>query len=260
MTMSTWISVKPRARVVRVRGARADGSSEERRRSSAQKLLDALARGTNDIEGVRKIVRVPPAPCAMVRAPGVWGDGLHWRHRAVPNVENAASRGCELTQERYGRRMRDRKSNAYMVELFETASSSSSTSLNRFDLFHAHAFAWRATNESSVVRLGILFHAKEYPAKDDENFPIDLGKCQCDSTLCLDEKGMSQRNVLWLSLDSCALLAWLDTSSESLRELLTVPELHTTFEGDFGAIQGDVYYFHSLKNRKPSERLFIIPR
>ena len=170
--------MKPRARVVRVRGARADGSGEERRRSSAQKLLDALARGANDIEGVRKIVRVPPAPRAMVRAPGAWGDGLHWRHRAVPNVENAASRGCELTQERYGRRMRDRKSNAYMVELFETASSSSSTSLNRFDLFHAHAFAWRATNESSVVRLGILFHAKEYPAKDDENFPIDLGKCQ----------------------------------------------------------------------------------
>jgi hypothetical protein len=196
----------------------------------------------------------------MACTPEVWSDGLHWRRRAVPNVENAAHRGCELTHERCGRRMRDRKCNAYMVELFEMVSSLTLTSLNRFDLFHAHAFAWRATNDVSSRRLGLLFHAKEYPAKDVAKFPIDLGKCQIDSTLRLDEKGMNHRNILWLSLDSCGLLAWLDTSSEPLREILTVPELHTTFEGDFGVVQGDVYYFHSLKNRKPSERLFIVPR
>ena len=48
--------------------------------------------------------------------------------------------------------------------------------------------------------------------------------------------------------------------ANGLEDLLVVPELHTTFEGDWGDIKADVFYFHGLANRKPHERLFIFPR
>jgi hypothetical protein len=42
--------------------------------------------------------------------------------------------------------------------------------------------------------------------------------------------------------------------------LLSVPETHATFEGDFGEIAGDVVYLHHLKDRKPKHRVFAFPR
>ena len=41
---------------------------------------------------------------------------------------------------------------------------------------------------------------------------------------------------------------------------LAVPELHTTFEGDFGDVAGDVLYLHGLQDRRPRHRVFVFPR
>jgi len=134
-------------------------------------------------------------------------------------------------------------------------SSGGLISLNRFDLFHAHAFV------TVHGAFGILFHAKEYPAYDEESFPINLGFCQKNSNLLYDEAEASMRTVLWLGIDDkMSVLAYIDTAAPVNQPILTVPELHTTYEGDFGDVQGDIYYFDCLRNRKVSERLFIIPR
>ena len=63
--------------------------------------------------------------------------------------------------------------------------------LSRWDLFHAHAFrSWRDG------KLGLLFHAKEYP-QQCEAFPYNLGFCQRGSTLQYDTRGMNFRNLLF---------------------------------------------------------------
>ncbi len=67
--------------------------------------------------------------------------------------------------------------------------------LNRFDLFHAHLFYTKKTRS-----LGLLFHSKEYPAYDQQKFPINLGYCQQDSYLKYDETAMNLRNMLWFQV------------------------------------------------------------
>ncbi len=63
--------------------------------------------------------------------------------------------------------------------------------LSRWDLFHAHAFrSWRDG------KLGLLFHAKEYP-QACEDFPYNLGFCQRSSSLKYDTRGMDFRNLLY---------------------------------------------------------------
>jgi hypothetical protein len=55
----------------------------------------------------------------------------------------------------------------------------------------------------------------------------------------------------------------LDTSEGntlSERGLCVVPELHTTFEGDFGEVAGDVLYLHGTGDRRPREAVFVFPR
>jgi hypothetical protein len=42
--------------------------------------------------------------------------------------------------------------------------------------------------------------------------------------------------------------------------LLSVRELHTTFEGDFGDVAGDLLYLHELRDRKPKHRVFAFAR
>jgi hypothetical protein len=48
-----------------------------------------------------------------------------------------------------------------------------------------------------------------------------------------------------------------ETSPNPLHDvLLSVRELHTTFEGDFGDVAGDLLYLHELRDRKPKHRVF----
>ena len=151
--------------------------------------------------------------------------------------------------------------------------------LSRFDLFHAHAFA-----DADTLTVGLLFHASEYPAFDAKAFPHELGFCQTDSKCAYDEGKHARRNVLWVArargtkedlgegrMEKKApvdvAFAALDTTrgsengSNPLHDtLLSVRELHTTFEGDFGNVAGDLLYLHELPDRKPKHRVFAFAR
>lgn len=263
MVLSRAISRRrPSARaIVRGDGGWSVGADSARARG-AKSLVDALTRGRrDDIDGVRVIELNHKIPRELTRAhtassSGFLRDSCHWRKKALPKFGF-----CEIDGRRRGRRHKSRRAQEFLAMLFQLVSkcSEGKISLNRFDLFHGHVFVASATNT-----LGILFHAKEYPAYDDKTFPYDLGYCQQGSTLRYDEAEASTRNVIWLALaddgTEASVLAYIDTSSPAYRDILTVPELHTTYEGDFGRVQGDIYYFDSLRNRRVSERLFIVPR
>ena len=209
---------------------------------------------------------------------------LHPRRLRVPDVENALRCRCELTpSERAAgcRRMRCRASNRYVADLFAiiggnrerceadptvgSRDASCSHRLSRYDLFHAHAFA-----DAETKTVGLLFHASEYPAFDADSFPHKLGYCQTDSACAFDERKHATRNVLWVARTGNepsgtvdVAFAALDTSRgretspNPLHDvLLSVRELHTTFEGDFGDVAGDLLYLHELRDRKPKHRVF----
>jgi len=74
--------------------------------------------------------------------------------------------------------------------------------LSRWDLFHAHAF--RSWDDG---KLGLLFHAKEYP-QECEAFPYNLGFCQRGSSLAYDTHGMDFRNLLFYEVKLACGLPW----------------------------------------------------
>lgn len=69
-------------------------------------------------------------------------------------------------------------------------------------------------------------------------------------------------STCWLCGEGWAAFAQLDTRQGGALNpgLLAVPELHTTFEGDFGDVAGDVLYLHGLTDRRPRHKVFIFPR
>ncbi|XP_028770913.1 uncharacterized protein LOC114728204 [Neltuma alba] len=115
----------------------------------------------------------------------------------VPDIEGSKESRCELTRTPYGRRFISEELNWYLKFLFDVIvdrgpSIGLNVTLNRFDLFHGHLFL--AVNSG---RLGILFHAKEYP-EYDEVFPYNMGFCQQGSKVKYDDS-MNLRNILWLA-------------------------------------------------------------
>lgn len=50
---------------------------------------------------------------------------------------------------------------------------------------------------NSPCQVGILFHAAEYPAYEEDVFPINLGHCQVNSSCRYSERSMDLRNILW---------------------------------------------------------------
>jgi len=126
--------------------------------------------------------------------------------------------------------------------------------LNRFDLFHAHLFLEHETGE-----IGLLFHAQEYPAFSEEDFPYCLGFCQEGSSVTYCPERMSQRNVLWWD----GHLHALDLSpARPLHHLLLDPVhggdiFFTLDEALFGTRVLDVCYFQSLHTYRPEHRLFV---
>lgn len=145
--------------------------------------------------------------------------------------------------------------------------------MNRFDLFHAHLFCTRDSQQ-----LGLLFHAKEYPAYNIKEFPINLGYCQRNSKLMYDERAMDFRNMLWFQVSivtshSAALLqskhedffvqgrlCCLDVGPDSIlhHDLIMdgLQDVRTVLESDFGRSVIDVNYFASLPS-PPQQRLFL---
>jgi hypothetical protein len=257
----------------------------------AREVIDAMFQVGGPLESRLLRLPVPLAPpppaltaLASAREPRrSLRASLHPRRLRVPDVENALRCRCELTpSERAAgcRRMRCRASNRYVADLFAiiggdrercevdpvvgSRDDASRHRLSRFDLFHAHAFA-----DAETKTVGLLFHASEYPAFDADSFPYKLGRCQTDSACAFDERKHARRNVLWVARTRepsgtvDVAFAALDTSRgretspNPLHDtLLSVRELHTTFEGDFGDVAGDLLYLHELRDRKPKHRVF----
>lgn len=286
---------RPRARAPRAGDSLCDGISTETpeaaRRQMAREVTAAMFHVGGPLESRLLRLPVPLAPpppaltaLASAREPRrSLRASLHPRRLRVPDVENALRCRCELTpSERAAgcRRMRCRASNRYVADLFAiiggdrercevdpvvgSRDDASRHRLSRFDLFHAHAFA-----DAETKTVGLLFHASEYPAFDADSFPYKLGRCQTDSACAFDERKHARRNVLWVARTRepsgtvDVAFAALDTSRgretspNPLHDtLLSVRELHTTFEGDFGDVAGDLLYLHELRDRKPKHRVF----
>ncbi|XP_038702715.1 uncharacterized protein LOC119999297 isoform X2 [Tripterygium wilfordii] len=134
----------------------------------------------------------------------------------VPDVEGSIEDRCQLTRSPNCWRFISEDLNSYFGFLFEVIATRGSTvglnlSLNRFDLFHGHIFL-----SVDSGRLGILFHAKEYPAYEKEVFPYNMGYCQIGSNVNYDES-MNLRNILWLApLPSNSTEEWLAPDSSIL--------------------------------------------
>ncbi|KAL6578838.1 hypothetical protein OROMI_009054 [Orobanche minor] len=186
----------------------------------------------------------------------------------VPDVEGSNEDRCELTRTPYGRQFIDKGLNSYLEVLFEIIvergpSVGLNVSLSRYDLFHGHLFLAKKSG-----RLGILFHAKEYPAYDKEIFPYNMGYCQVGSNVAYDNS-MNLRNILWLApLPSNFTEAWLapgvlvvlDGSPEGIIYQDLIPEYvnfaRTLYEEDFGEVVVDINYLN-VGAKVPKFQIFI---
>ncbi|KAM7469765.1 hypothetical protein LguiA_007948 [Lonicera macranthoides] len=187
---------------------------------------------------------------------------------SVPDIEGSKEDRCELTRTPYGRRFINEELNSYLEFLFKIIAARCpniglNISLNRYDFFHGHIFL--ATDSG---RLGILFHAKEYPAYDKEVFPYNMGYCQIGSNVTYDDS-MNLRNILWLApLPSNSTKDWLapgvlvvlDARPGGIifRDLIPdyVQVARTLYEDDFGDIVGDVNYL-DVGGAAPNHQIFI---
>lgn len=223
----------------------------------------------------------PPAVADLARKAVEWnGDAsvilnsLGNESYLVPDVDGANEQHCQLTKYTSGKRFIKEELNQYFAFLFETISALApsvgfNVSLNRFDLFHGHLFLANDTG-----RLGILFHAREYPAFDEKTFPVHLGYCQVGSPLPYDDS-MNLRNILWLApMPDCSpknctsnaswlapgSLLILDAHPDGIIYRDLVPDyvdvVRTVYEDDFGDVIVDVNYF-TTANTKLVDRLFI---
>ncbi|KAI5658731.1 hypothetical protein M9H77_27524 [Catharanthus roseus] len=188
--------------------------------------------------------------------PGVIHGALDPTIIKVPDVEGSKEERCELTRTSYGRRFINEELNSYLKFLFEIIEARGpsvglNVSLNRYDLFHGHLFL--AVDSG---RLGILFHAKEYPAYDKDVFPCNMGYCQIGSNVTCDNS-MNLRNILWLApLPSNSTKTWLapgvlvvlDARPDGIIYKDLIPEYvhiaRTLYEDDFGEVAVDVNYLN----------------
>ncbi|XP_004302391.1 PREDICTED: uncharacterized protein LOC101309846 [Fragaria vesca subsp. vesca] len=186
----------------------------------------------------------------------------------VPDVEGCEENRCQLTRTPYGRHFISEELNSYLEFLFELIRSRGPTvglnvSLSRYDLFHGHLFLALETG-----RLGILFHAKEYPAYDKEVFPYNMGYCQIGSNVTYDDS-MNLRNILWLApLPSNSAKGWeapgvlvvLDARPDGIIYRDLIPEYvnfaRTIYEDDLGEVAVDVNYL-AVGNPGSKFQLFI---
>ncbi|KAK3128006.1 hypothetical protein QOZ80_7AG0581380 [Eleusine coracana subsp. coracana] len=239
--------------------------------SSRKVLLEGC-----DAADADEMVMWPPAPVMDLARlavdsggdPGAIHRALDPTMLSVPDVEGSLENKCELTRTPYGRRFANEEINSYFAFLFELIvargpSVGLNVSLSRFDLFHGHLFL-----ASETGRLGILFHAKEYPAFDKELFPYTLGYCQTESNVTYDDS-MNLRNVLWLApFPSNQTKAWLapgvlvvlDAHPDGViyQEMIHdyVQVVRTIYEDDFGEVVVDVNYLN-VANGSPEDKIFI---
>lgn len=68
------------------------------------------------------------------------------------------------------------------------------------------------TRQSCCTLQGLLFHAREYPALDNDTaaasyFPYNLGYCQAGTPLAFDGAAMDHRNILYFQVSHCCVQA-----------------------------------------------------
>ncbi|KAF8038840.1 hypothetical protein BT93_B1402 [Corymbia citriodora subsp. variegata] len=247
----------------------------------SRKLIAGDGIGSRRVECERRrdedrLVWWPPEPVLeLARLAVDSGGDVGAIHRAldptpvpVPDVEGSKENKCELTRTPYGRRFISEELNAYLKFLFELIESRGSTvglnvTLSRYDFFHGHLFLANDTG-----RLGILFHAKEYPSYDKEVFPYYMGYCQTGSNVIYDDS-MNLRNILWLaplpststdSWESPGVLVVLDARPDGIIYQDLIPEYvqfaRTIYEDDLGAVAVDVNYLN-VGDLKPDYQIFI---
>ncbi|KAK8542376.1 hypothetical protein V6N13_137051 [Hibiscus sabdariffa] len=245
-------------------------SPDSKFHSSRRSLLKSPRDKENDL------VWWPPEPVLeLARLAFDSGGDPDSIHRAldptvlpVPDVEGSKEDKCELTRTPYGRRFISQELNSYLEYLFKLIVERGpdvglKVSLSRYDLFHGHLFIATQTG-----RLGILFHAKEYPAYDKEVFPYYLGYCQKDSNVSYDDS-MNLRNILWLApLPSNTTQGWiapgvllvLDAHPEGIIYRDLIPEyvnfVRTIYEDDLGSVVVDVNYLN-IGDSQPDYQIFI---
>lgn len=186
--------------------------------------------------------------------------------RARPGEWPGSDPRCAVASWERGPRFRDRQLGDFVVSLFRAARRARAragvrTSFSPYDLHHGHLFlsrpSWgggcgeagredavRAFRGAAVPRgwrrgrLGVLFHAAEYPAYDPASFPYDLGYCQRGSDVSVrPPAALATRSVVWFrraaALDARALPALFDP---------LLRPLGTALEEDFGTPIADVYF------------------
>ncbi|KAK8946320.1 hypothetical protein KSP39_PZI006365 [Platanthera zijinensis] len=217
--------------------------------------------------------------------PGIIQRALDPTLLPVPDVEGLKKDKCQLTRTPNGYRFANKDLNSYFEFIFEliverAPSMGINVSLSRYDFFHGHLFL-----ASGSRRLGILFHAREYPAFEKEKFPYNMGFCQTvfvqrrqvlepdllqvSGSNVLYDDSMNLRNILWLApLLSNVTKAWLapgilvalDAHPGGIINQKLVPEyvdlVRTIYEDDFGEVVVDVNYFN-IDGAAPGERIFI---
>ncbi|KAL3516033.1 hypothetical protein ACH5RR_022935 [Cinchona calisaya] len=233
--------------------------------------------GEKEREYNNELIWWPPAPVKELARlavdsggdPGPIHNALDPTVIQVPDVEGSKDDKCELTRTPYGWHFISEELNSYIEFLFEMIvargpSIGLNVSLNRFDLFHGHLFI-----AADSGRLGILFHAKEYPAYEKDTFPCNLGYCQMGSNVTYDDS-MNLRNILWLApLPSNSSKPWLapgvlvvlDAHPDGIIYQDLIPEYvnlaRTLYEDDFGEVVVDVNYLNVGTEEVPKYQLFI---
>ncbi|KAI8548079.1 hypothetical protein RHMOL_Rhmol07G0244600 [Rhododendron molle] len=239
-------------------------------------LMSSKSIGNRSCGEVNELLWWPPEPVMELAHiavdsggdPGAIHRALHPTMIPVPDVEESKENRCELTRTPYGRRFINEELNAYLIFLFEVVAARGpsiglNVSLTRFDLFHGHMFL--ATNSG---RLGILFHAKEYPMYDKEAFPYNTGYCQIGTNVIYDDS-MNLRNILWLApMPSNSTKAWstagvlvvLDARPGGIIYRDLIPEYvnyaRTIYEEDLGEVVADVNYLN-IGGAAPDYQIFI---
>lgn len=165
------------------------------------------------------------------------------RRTPVPTVPHLHPRCC-LTPSTSTTRFRKHALNTFCARAFlripglVAAAGLPPVHLSPHDLFHAHLFLTTTT-----AQLGLLFHAKEYPAYCQTQFPYDLGFCQQKSTVTANQEALDWRNILWFSNTLVALNVGQDSAMHPL-VMPGVAPFRTVGEDVFGTPIGDVFWIN----------------
>jgi hypothetical protein len=254
---------------------------------AAWRALEQAATAAAAARTTATTTTMPPALLPLLAAP----PSALLPERAVLRWHDATAAGsdrrrCQLSRRGLLAPLRDRALEEFLARLFEaavvgrrrrrreddarTAATAAKAAaapprptpppevgLSRYDLFHAHLFAASdGVGEDRALRLGLLFHAAEYPqqqrveaaaaAQEDGAgerragappssafplFPHDLGRCQRGSDLAATPERLEWRNIAYFA---GALAAFSVARGGPLRPLLrpgTAP-LATVYEED----------------------------